>query len=296
MGSGTFTASAYCSYSMSSGKMLDTRGYVTSGQRFEANSINKKLNPRNVIRECVNSDEHPNTLPIILALDVTGSMGSACYRTAQALGVIITDLLKKHKKDDLEFLIMGIGDIECDSAPIQASQFESDVRIAKDLDNLYLEGGGGGNLCESYSAAWYFGLNRTKLDCYDKQNKKGIIITMGDEPLNDSLNVRNLTKFIGKGDDKFETNEIDSNMLYKQACKKFNIFHIAIDDRSSSYSHYNHDIQNTFGKLLKDHLKVSTINDLPIVIEECISSSIDGSADDNQQSQNIINENGEISW
>ena len=211
MGSGTFTTSSYTSYSCSVGKTLDSNGYVTSGQTFTERTVNKLLNAKNCIRECVNTKEHPNTLPVILALDVTGSMGGACKRTAEALGPIIMGLLNKYPNNDIEFMIMGIGDIECDYSPVQASQFESDIRISNAIDKLYIEGGGGGNDYESYSAAWFFGLNRTKLDCYDKQGRKGIIITMGDEPLNPSLDDRLLKEAIGG---ETANGEISSEALY----------------------------------------------------------------------------------
>ena len=294
MGSGTYSASSYVTYSCSSGKTLDSRGYVTSGQTFDERSVNKLLNAKNCIRECVNTKEHPNTLPVILALDVTGSMGGACKRTAEALGPIVMGLLNKHPNDDIEFMIMGIGDIECDYSPIQASQFESDIRISKAIDKIYIEGGGGGNAYESYSAAWFFGLNRTKLDCYDKQDRKGIIITMGDEPLNPFLDGRLLKEAIGG---ETTSGKILSKDLYNKAKEKFDIYHIAIDDRESSYSHYASRIDSTFGQLLGENLKISTIEDLPKVIEDCVSKSITSkNAISSVKKEKVINENGEITW
>ena len=65
--------------------------------------------------------EHPETIPVILALDVTGSMGPACKACAAQLNEIMTSLYQNVK--DVEFLVMGIGDLACDKAPIQASQF-----------------------------------------------------------------------------------------------------------------------------------------------------------------------------
>ena len=167
---------------------------------------------------------------------------------------------------------MGIGDLAYDDAPIQASQFESDVRIAEQLDKIYMEHGGGGNGYESYTAAWYFGLRHTKLDAYDKQGRKGIIITMGDEPLNPYLPKGPLSQVTG---DPLEA-DIETDALYVEASEKFNIFHIAIDDSSSSYSYYKNDIKKSFEPVLGKGLKISTINDLPKMIEKCIAESIEG--------------------
>ena len=271
MGSGTVSHSSMRSYATSLGRTYDTTTGRTTGQTFEARSIDPSLDPRRFkVRECCNSDEHPNTIPVILALDVTGSMGEACSETAAALGTIILDLYKHHK--DIEICVMGIGDLAYDSAPIQMSQFESDIRIAESLDKVYMEHGGGGNSYESYTAAWYMGLKRTRLDCYDKQQRKGIIITMGDEPLNPYLPAYKLNDAI----DATEQADIETRQLYQEASRKFDIFHIAVDSPSDSYRNYAERIANSFGQVLGDRLKVSSINGLAGAIESCINESVAG--------------------
>lgn len=294
MGHGTFTTSSYMAYNTSMGKSYDTlSGRITEGQEFTAIRIDESLNPKKFkIRECANTAEHPNTIPVILALDVTGSMGNACKETAEALGIIITNLYKKF--DDIEFCVMGIGDLAYDDAPIQMSQFESDVRIAESLDKIYMEHGGGGNRFESYTAAWYMGLKRTKLDCFDKQGRKGIIITMGDEPLNPYLPVSALNKYAGSN----EQSDVDTKDLYKQVCEKFDVYHIAVDDTDDSYKYYKNEIKDTFGTLLGQNLVVSTIQNLAATIEDCISKSVGGSYGviTEKASTNTVNENGEITW
>ncbi len=280
MGSGSFTASSYAMYSTSLGRSYDVTSGRVSGQSYTKRQLDKSLDPREfTVRECVNSDEHPNTIPVILALDVTGSMGSACKETAEALGVIITDLYKKYK--DIEFCVMGIGDLAYDDAPIQMSQFESDVRIAEALDKIYMEHGGGGNKYESYTAAWYMGLYRTKLDCFDKQGRKGIIITMGDETLNPYLPVTELNNVINGT----EQANIETSELYKEVCKKFDVYHIDIEHGYKS-EEWSNDIRKSFEKYLGDHFKTSSVNGLSSTIVDCISNSVD----------NTVNDSSEISW
>lgn len=293
MGSGTFTASSFASYSVANYKHYDTVTNRVSGQEFHAKRIDKSLDPKKfTTRECVNSNEHPNTIPVILALDVTGSMGAACKETAEALGVIITNLYEKFK--DIEFCIMGIGDLAYDHAPIQMSQFESDVRIAEALDKLYMEHGGGGNGYESYTAAWYMGLYHTKLDCFDKQNRKGIIITMGDEPMNPYLPITELRDVLS--DTKAQAN-IETEDLFDKTSEKFNIFHIAVDSDECMYKYYAKKIDESFGQLLGTRLKVSTIQNLAGCIEDCITEAIDGTEKPKDAPVvNPVNENGEISW
>lgn len=270
MGGGAWTTASYTT-------AIESRGFADSitlsnaavQEVYRANRLDPLLNPKGVIRECCDSEEHPETIPVILALDVTGSMGHAATTCAGKLDEIMTELYGKVK--DVEFLMMGIGDLSCDDAPIQASQFESDIRILDQTTKIYFEGGGGGNAYESYTAAWYFGLHNTKLDCW-KRNKKGIIITLGDEPLNPYLPGRALGHTLG-----CSTQDIDTEQLYKEVTKKFDVYHIAITDESS-YDYYKDKIENSWGKLLKQRFFTATSNELPKIIGEIVRDHVGISA------------------
>ena len=184
---------------------------------------------------------------MILALDVTGSMGGALLKTAASLNVIMQKILNEY--EDVEFMVMGIGDLSYDRAPIQISQFESDIRIAEHLDRIWFERGGGGNGFESYTAAWYMGLYHTRLDCWNK-GRKGILITIGDEPLNPYLPADRLAQITGD-----------------QVVRDVNTY-----DKGDCYRYYAKDIQRSFGKLLRDRFIVSTLNSLPATILGCLET------------------------
>lgn len=286
MGGGVWTAQSFASYSTALGRGVDKdgalKGSYTAQELFKNRSINEKLNPYNVVRECCDSEEHPNTIPVILALDVTGSMGSGAVEVAKKLNTIMTDLYAKVK--DVEFMVMGIGDLSYDDSPIQASQFESDIRIAEQLDQIYFEGGGGGNSFESYTSAWYFGLNNCKLDCW-KRGKKGIIITLGDELLNPYLPVRQLRATLGCN----EQGDIETSELYKEASQKYDIFHISIDDYPTSYRRRKESIDQSWKKMLGQNYMISTIENLPSKIVEIVTSLAKEEGD-------IVTNNTGISW
>lgn len=290
MGAGSWSVSSFASYSAANNKSYDEDTGRVFGQVFTKKGMDAGLDPQNFkIRECLDTEEHPNTIPVILVLDVTGSMGLSCKETAETLGIIMTNLYKKYK--DIEFCVMGIGDLAYDRAPIQMSQFESDIRIAEALDNIYIEGGGGGNRYESYTAAWWMALNRTRLDCH-KRGKKGIIITLGDEPMNPYLPADKLKKAVG---DPVQA-DIKTPELYEEVSKKFDIYHIAVGDRDNMYEHYAMEIAGTFGQLLGDRLKVSSINELSGTIEDCIDDSLGAVEIVSGDAAPNVNENGEISW
>ena len=295
MGGGSWTTSSYTSYTKTKGIKTSclADGTITLDSSYDAQDLYKArkldeaLDPKGVVRECVDSDEHPNTIPVILALDVTGSMGSALEEVSKKLNAIMTETYKKVK--DVEFLVMGIGDLAYDNAPIQASQFESDIRIVEQLDKVYFERGGGGNQYESYTAAWYFAINQTKLDAW-KRGKKGILITLGDEPLNPYLPKEALKRVTGN-----ETlqGDVETKELYNEVIKKYDVYHFAINDSHTCYRYYRDDIKETWGKYLdNNHFKVVTLNELAAQIVSAIVES----------SNSVIDETGActstdgISW
>lgn len=290
MGGGDWTRDSFVTYSTSVGRGVDSSGSVIGNYRaqeiFKQRYIAKELDPKNVIRECCDSEEHPNTRPVILALDVTGSMGGASVKVAKELNVIMTELYDKVR--DVEFMIMGIGDLSCDDAPIQASQFESDIRIAEQLDKLYFEGGGGGNAYESYTAAWYFGLNQCKLDCW-KRGKKGIIITLGDEPLNPYLPRTALLRSTGNP----VQGDIETSELYKEVIEKYDVYHLAVNERETCYGTYADRIKSSFGKYLDEkHLRVVSMDNLANTIVEIVANS---GGNDFAEAENT-DDGGMISW
>lgn len=296
MGSGNWTTSSYSTYvNNTRGMTLDNfaNASLSTSQVYTSWSLDPMLNPKGVIRECCDSNEHPNTLPVILALDVTGSMGRAARAVAQQLNQIMTDVYATVK--DVEFCTMAIGDLSYDDAPIQVSQFESDIRIADQLDKVYFEGGGGGNGWESYTAAWYFALNRTKLDCH-KRGRKGIIITMGDEPLNPYLPASKLSQALGITVQA----DVDTKDLYKEVIEKFDIYHIGIDDSETSYERYERrGALQGWKDLLGDHYIVSNCDLLPKTIADIISNGSAGIATENLGTDSTTlnrDENGFITW
>ena len=257
MGSGTWTAQAYDTYRATTCvKDINNLAYASLTDIYTNRSIDSKLAPSaNMCRECCDSEEHPNTKPVIIALDVTGSMGRATQTVAAKLSEIMKELYQKIP--DVEFMFMGIGDLECDRSPVQLTQFESDVRIAEQLEKVYFESGGGGNGYESYTAAWYMASRHTKLDCWER-GQKGLIITLGDEPLNPTLHKEDIKRHIGDN----VAEDIHTKTLYDEVNEKYGVYHFSVDDSDTCYFNYKRRISDTWDRLLGDHSKVVTIDNL----------------------------------
>ena len=267
MGYGSWTRSEFIRYSTSLGRTVtadgDLDGRYTDSQLFVQHGLHPRLNPLNVMRECRDSADHPESLPVILALDVTGSMGPASAQVAKKLNEVMTKLYGQVR--DVEFMVMGIGDLAYDRAPIQISQFESDIRIAEQLDMIWMEHGGGGNLFESYTAAWYMALHHTGTDCL-KRGQRGLIITIGDEPLNPYLPAKPLARVTG---DSVQA-DVETAALYDEVIRKFDIRHLHVSHRVNDP--YREVVQSSFGQqLAPGHLAEVTVDSISDAIVQAVT-------------------------
>lgn len=243
MGSGTFDPGSYARYTSStSGKTRD--------EVFSSRSINKNLDPKGVkIRESRDSKDNPRSTPIIIALDVTGSMGQLAEVIARkGLGVLFEEILSRKPITDPHIMFMAIGDAACDSCPLQVSQFEADNRIVEQLTQIYLEGGGGGNLTESYDFPWYFGAFHTEHDSLIKRGKRGYLFTIGDEESPAGLTKEQIKEFIG--------DDVQSNMtpeeLLAEVQRKYDVFHIIIAEGSHARA-FKTEVRDSWNKLIGQH-------------------------------------------
>lgn len=297
MGSGAWTTSSYYTSLRSKGLSMDSlTSFAGSAQElYTSRNLDPALNPYGVIRECRDSAEHPHTFPVILALDVTGSMGSAAVEVAKTINKIMTELYAAIP--DVQFMTMGIGDLAYDRAPIQASQFEADVRISEQLDKMYFEAGGGGNEYESYTAAWYFGLHHTDLDCW-KRGEKGLIITMGDEPINPYLPHLQLSRATG---DTMQ-GDVETDALYTAAADKFDIFHLTVDhfyaSNNARIREYLDNCKNSFAKYLGERAKIVETKEVADAIINIVKDAAEnrGGTTPVEFADLSRNENGYIRW
>ena len=300
MGGGAWTSSAFCAYSTSVGRSVDSSGTVTTSYRsaqdmYTERSLSKSMDPLSFdVRECRDSDEHPATVPVILALDVTGSMGDSAMKVAKELNKIVGGISQKEK--DAEFCVMAIGDTYCDRAPVQMSQFESDVRIAEAFDKIYFEGGGGSNAWESYTAAWYMAAYRTDLDAW-KRGGKGILITLGDEPINPYLDMDDLVDFVGRDRAPQGKKKLDTKELYDVVSKKYDVYHIFVDHhRSGDYDSIKERAIKSFREVLPDqHVVCCKVDDLADVITDIVLRAPHESVSEPITSTKV-DENGCIDW
>jgi hypothetical protein len=149
------------------------------------------------MRESRNSALNPQATPIMVGLDVTGSMGMIVEAARRGLGTLLGEIIDRKPVTDPHVMALAIGDFTCDRAPIQATQFESDaVVIGRQVEDLWLERGGGGNHFEGYLGPLYMAAIRTDTDAV-REGRKGFLFTVGDEEPQRLLRAAEVRRFFG---------------------------------------------------------------------------------------------------
>lgn len=196
---------------------------------FSNRAIDPLMVIKDKVRESCDSEEHPNSYPIIIGLDVTGSMGRVPENLIKEAFPEIMKTIMEKGVEHAQICFVGIGDHYSDDAPIQVGQFEtSDELTEKWLKAIYIEGGGGGNNGESYQLAWYFAAYHTKIDSFEKRGIKGTLITIGDEPCHASISGKRLKELFGEGEAEMLTSQ-----LIQEVQKKWDVYHINVNDWTS---------------------------------------------------------------
>jgi hypothetical protein len=143
--------------------------------------VHPNMDPYRAMRESRDSAAHPDSVAVGVIFDVTGSMGSVPRILQTRLGALMHTLISKGYLAHPQILFGGVGDAWTDAVPLQIGQFESGLEMDDDLGRIFLEGGGGGQIHESYELALYFFAHHTAIDCYEKRGHKGYLFTIGDE-------------------------------------------------------------------------------------------------------------------
>jgi hypothetical protein len=267
----------YTSYSsLERGVRAENMGFTTKStyEIFKQRSINNAMNPHGiVVRESRDSVEHPNVVPIIMNLDVTGSMGTVPhYLVKEGLPHMMQSLIDGGIKDP-QVLFTGIGDHECDDSPLQVGQFESgDELLDKWLTDVYLEGGGGSNEGESYLLAWYFAGYHTVIDSFEKRGQKGFLFTIGDEPTLKRLPKREVEKIMGPG----QYSDFTAPQLLDKASEKYHCYHLHIKQTNAGS---RQETMDNWKQIMGDHLIiVDRKEDVARIIAETVIKHQTGSA------------------
>lgn len=145
-----------------------------AGRSYDA-AVSKNVGKTDLIPEFVESISHS---PLVIACDVTGSMGEWPATIFSKLPYLDLEG-KEYLGEDMEISFAAVGDMFSDQYPLQVRPFCSGKDMEVRLKELIVEAGGGGTSQESYDlAALYYAKN-----CKIPNAVKPIFIFIGDEGL-----------------------------------------------------------------------------------------------------------------
>jgi hypothetical protein len=221
MGGGKWTEDAFASISASK------RG--KSASEIFASEESVDMTPKVLVdknRESRDSDEHPESLAVMVFVDVTGSMGMVPENIVKNnLGGLMNTIIDNGIKDP-QVMFGAIGDHISDNSPLQLGQFESETTLIDSwLTKMYLEGGGGGGNHESYLLAWLTAGRHTSIDCFEKRSVKGFLFTIGDERSWTGIDSVRLKNLMGYG----QSEDVTDVQLLAEAQRMYNVYHIHVN-------------------------------------------------------------------
>ncbi len=137
-------------------------------------------------RKTIESDS-PN--PVLVAVDVTGSMSTWPAEIFDRLPLLASTLAQY--RPDVELAFAAIGDAGCDRWPLQVTGFQKGYGLEQQLGALYGEGGGGDEP-ESYGlfARWALGHVRVKAD-------RPFLLVFGDAPMHERVPAAQIRGLLG---------------------------------------------------------------------------------------------------
>jgi len=224
MGYSGWSADAYTDLSTS-------KGYAhKSADDIFSKSAKKDMLPKDLdVRESRDSDEHPESLAVMIFLDDTGSMGRIPNNIVKNELPTLMNTIIDNGVEHPQVLFGAVNDHHCIDTPLQMGQFESGTKeLDKWLTSVSIQSGGGAQSRESYLLAWYAAGRHTSIDCFEKRNEKGFLVTIGDEMSWDELSPKAIeTVFGGEASEA-----VTDKQLLEEAQRLYNVYHIHVNEAS----------------------------------------------------------------
>ena len=150
--------------------------------------------------------------PVIIAIDVTGSMSTWPFEIFDRLPLLYNTL--SQYRDDLEICFVAIGDAKVDRWPLQVTPFATGYDLEQLLGSLYGEGGGG-DAAESYGLFAHWVNTHVSVTQADE---KPFLIVFGDAPMHEITSAAEIDHFLGDT----LNHEVNSIEAWKKVGKNWN--------------------------------------------------------------------------
>ena len=206
-------------------KLRNSRGINASSgvnEIFKNKSVDPKYDPRNInTRESRDSADSPESTPIIIGFDDTGSMGYLAQEIAKnSLNKTLTEIYNKNPVTNPHVMCAAIGNAG-DVGPLQVTQFEADIKIVEQLLDLWIPLRGCGDSGDPL--IWYFAAKHTSIDSWEKRGKKGFLFTIGDDSIKGHIYCHYFNEIFG---DEIKGSYLEIEDILEMAQEKYHVFHI----------------------------------------------------------------------
>lgn len=161
------------------------------------------------------STRSPN--PIVVAVDVTGSMSHWPFEIFDRLPLLYQTL--SQYREDVEISFVAIGDAVSDQYPLQVCDFAKGIGLEDQLNAVYGEGGGGGTVRESYELFAHFMLHNVRAP----NARRPFLILYGDEGFYSQVDSGQVRHYLGGNVDEAGA---DSVRLWQAVSESWNVFHL----------------------------------------------------------------------
>lgn len=165
-------------------------------------------------------------LPIVIAVDVTGSMRHWPGTIFEKLCVLYNEALvamPEEYKESFEISFVAVGDAYTDFYPIQVTDFDKEVALDENIKKLFPEGNGGGQTRETYELVAYYYARHCEMPNAEPRAKP-LFFYICDEGYYSNVKKDHVEKYFG---DEIEE-DIPSEDVFDELMEKFRVYALRI--------------------------------------------------------------------
>ena len=185
---------------------------ATRAAAYGPRTYEKKSGPNEKIIAPQQRIRTESTNPLIIAVDVTGSMAKWPFEIFDRLPLLYNTLVQY--RPDLEVSFVAIGDAAVDRWPLQVTPFASGFDLEQLLGSLYGEGGGG-DAPESYGLFAHWVNTHVSIP---KAKDQPFLIVFGDAPMHLKVPRDQISKYLGDSG----WGDVDALNAWQKMCKSWN--------------------------------------------------------------------------
>ncbi len=171
----------------------------------------KKQGPNEKVVDPSKTVKTTSTNPLIVAVDVTGSMANWPFEIFDRLPLMYNTL--SQYREDLEICFVAIGDANYDQWPLQTTNFASGYDLEQLLGSLYGEGGGG-DAPESYGLFAHWVNTHVQIP---NATETPFLIVFGDAPMHETVKHQHIKSLLGD-----RAQDVNAIRAWQQTCQTWN--------------------------------------------------------------------------